>query len=299
MEEQKSRILVVDDIKTNVELMRAILEETYEVYTVTDGAKAVGLATELLPDLILLDVMMPEVDGFEVCRQLKESDQTRDIPVIFVTALDDQVDEKKGLEVGAIDYLAKPVNAAIVTARVRNHIRLKKYSDMLKHQAMVDGLTGLANRRRFDEYIDIEWKRGTRSGTSMSILMLDVDFFKKYNDRYGHLSGDDCLCKVAGAIKAVLTRPSDIAARYGGEEFAVILPETQMEGALKVAGSVKESIESLQIPHESSETAKHVTVSIGLCCMEPSIFESVDGFIACADAKLYEAKKEGRNKIAW
>ncbi|MDW7672533.1 MAG: diguanylate cyclase [Bacillota bacterium] len=294
----KQTVLIVDDSAINVHILEKLLEDEVDVKAATDGRTALEIAfSDHPPDLILLDVMMPDVDGYTVCRMLKGAPETRDIPIIFVTALNLDEDEAKGLEMGAIDYIIKPYNAAIVKARVRNHLELKRYRDLLKNASHVDGLTGIANRRRFDETIETEWKRAFRDRKPLSLLMVDIDFFKPYNDAYGHLAGDECLRKIAATLADSLKRPGDLAARYGGEEFACVLPGVDASGAQKIARRIQAAIQELAIPHRGAATHTHVTASIGAATLMPAGRGGWENLVAQADKALYQAKKQGRDRM--
>jgi len=251
----RPRILVVDDQPTNIQTLYQVLKGEYDVAMATDGQQAIALCQRRPPDLVLLDVVMPGIDGFEVCKRLKADSATRDVPVIFVTARDSTEDETQGLEVGAVDFITKPVNPPVVRARVRTHISLKRQADLLRSMAFNDGLTGVANRRWFDERLQVEWLRCRRNKLPMSLILLDLDHFKPYNDRYGHQAGDDCLRAVAAAMAARLGRPADLLARYGGEEFVCLLPETPMEGARAKADDFGRAVFELNIAHADSGTA--------------------------------------------
>ena len=240
---------------------------------------------------------MPGMDGYEVCRRLKESPETKRIPVIFVTALTDETDEAKGIEIGAIDYVTKPVNATIVIARTRNHLELKRYRDYLTEIAFVDGLTEIANRRRFDENIEMEWQRARRSGDWLSVVLLDIDHFKQFNDTYGHQAGDDCLKKVAKALKKALNHPADVIARYGGEEFVGILPQTDAAGAEALGNTLRQTVAALNIPHKASSAADHVTISVGTASVEVPKDGDYSALIEAANKNLYKAKESGRNCV--
>jgi len=297
MENKRHTILIVDDMPANIEVLDNVLADDYEILFATTGADAVEIATDQLPDIILLDVVMPDMDGYEVCARLKANPQTRDIPIIFITAMNQEEEESRGLNAGGIDYITKPIRPSIVRARVRNHLELKQYRDYLKELSALDGLTGIANRRKFDECLDYEWRRARRNQTPISLLMVDIDFFKSYNDHYGHLAGDDCLKRLAQILKETARRPADLAARYGGEEFALLLPETDIAGALRVAERLQERIKSAHIPHEFSPVASHVTLSIGVAATVPSDSQLSQQLIESADSCLYAAKKGGRNRI--
>lgn len=297
MERGKQTILIVDDTPQNIEILNEVLGDEYEILCATEGKEGLALALAEQPDLILLDVMMPEMDGYEMCRQLKEEPRTRAIPVIFITAMSQEDDEAKGLEIGAIDYLTKPISPPIVRARVRNHLELKRHRDILESISHIDGLTGIANRRQFDRVLDQEWRRAIRTRTPISLVMMDIDCFKEFNDCYGHLAGDDCLKSIAAAFDATLNRPGDLIARYGGEEFACILPETDASGARQVAERLHAAVLALCAPHRDSAVANQVTISVGVATMIPAAASQPDQLIAEADRHLYLAKKGGRNRI--
>ena len=291
-----SRILIVDDNEINTRLLAGLLEDEYKILTAKDGKEGFETALAESPDLILLDVTMPGMDGYTACEELKTNAQTRNIPIIFVTAMDEMEDEARGLELGAIDYITKPFSPQIVKARVRNHLELKLYRDRLMKMSMYDGLTQIPNRRQFDQTAGQEWQRGIRKQQPMSLLLLDIDFFKQYNDFYGHLKGDDCLKQVATSVTKQLHRPTDLAARYGGEEFACVLPETDAEGAQHVAQRIVESMEALNIEHQKSAVCPHVTVSIGIVSAMPDPEVDLLDFIQESDKALYQAKQSGRNR---
>jgi diguanylate cyclase (GGDEF)-like protein len=240
---------------------------------------------------------MPDMDGYEVCRRLKAHPRTRNVPVIFITALNEESDETHGLEVGAIDYISKPISAPIVKARVRNHLELKRYRDILENLSTLDGLTGIANRRRLDECLTQEWLRGRRNQSPLSVCLLDIDFFKRFNDRYGHAAGDDCLRRVALALASVTRRAADLVARYGGEEFVCVLPDTDAAGAALLADRCRAAVAALAIPHVESNAAKHVTVSGGVATETPTDESSPAHLLEAADRLLYQAKHAGRNRI--
>ncbi|MBK1648148.1 diguanylate cyclase [Rhabdochromatium marinum] len=293
------RILIVDDETSNIELIAEIFTEDHEVLFATDGIKALELATTTDPDLILLDVMLPGLDGFEICTRLKAEPHVSAIPVIFITGRDDTATETRGLALGAVDYITKPINPQIVRMRVSNHIELKRARDRLTQLATTDGLTGLANRRRFDEVLECEVQRHRRSSAPLTVLMLDIDHFKLYNDTYGHLRGDDCLRAIARTIEEALLRTTDLAARYGGEEFACILPNTGTSAAVTaIAERIRTQVMALKIPHETSPTAAYVTVSLGLTTHYCTASTQPQQLTAIADKQLYVAKAEGRNRYA-
>jgi diguanylate cyclase (GGDEF)-like protein len=289
-------VLIVDDQPINIQALYRIFAPDHRVLMATSGAKALAVCKDDPPDLVLLDVVMPEMDGHEVCARLKADEATRDIPVIFVTSHTDAEEETKGLELGAVDFIAKPVNPAVVRARVKTQLTLKTQNDLLRQMVFIDGLTGVANRRCFDERLGTEWRRAARHSSPLALLMLDVDHFKRYNDRYGHQSGDECLRRVASAIKGGLLRPGDLVARYGGEEFACILPATDFDGALTVAAGIEQRVRGLQIEHADSDVCQVVTLSIGVAFTMPEPEGDPARLLALADAQLYRAKHSGRGR---
>lgn len=291
-------ILIVDDDAGSVKILRSILKAEGEILFASDGTTALSMVRDHHPDLVLLDAEMPGLDGYDVCRQLKANDQTKDTAVIFVTSHGDLAHETWALEIGAVDFITKPINPPVVEARVRTHIRLKQQADQLRRLASLDGLTGLANRRVFDETLIKEMKRAIRYQTPLSLVLLDIDFFKLYNDHYGHLQGDVCLKAVARVLAGQSRRPGDTVARYGGEEFVAILPETDAAGVAHFADMLLQAVRSMQEPHAASHVAPHVTVSIGTAVLDPVRDDAPEKLIARADAALYRAKQGGRNRVA-
>jgi diguanylate cyclase (GGDEF)-like protein len=240
---------------------------------------------------------MPEKDGYQVCHELKQGDKTRDIPVIFVTANNQEEDESRGFEAGVVDYITKPVRASIVKARVRTQLELKRYQDHLKSLSTIDGLTGIANRRKFDETLETEWRRARRNQSALSLIMMDIDYFKAYNDNYGHLAGDECLKRLASELGEICRRPADLFSRYGGEEFVMLLPDIDSRGAASMADRVQEKVRGIRIPHAYSLVADHVTFSMGVATMVPQDDQTQFDLINAADNLLYIAKQNGRNQI--
>ncbi len=294
---EKQKILIVDDIALNIQVLNETLQAEYQVFFATEGHEALKVAESLNPDIILLDIMMPDIDGYETCRRIKQHPVLKDTPVIFITALDEAQYETTGLHIGAVDYITKPFNPEIVKLRIKNHLELKRHRDILMNLSHIDGLTNIANRRAFDEALEREWLRAKRSGRTLSILMLDIDYFKKFNDTLGHAAGDECLKDVAKTIKGSLMRPSDIAARYGGEEFVCLLPETDIKGAMHTAENIMTNIKRLNILHPSSEICSIVTVSIGIASALPTDDSDSNELLQSADKALYAAKSLGRNRI--
>ena len=292
-----SKILIIDDEVVNIEVLAVVLEKQADIHFATSGEMALDLLSRINIDLILLDVQMPVMDGYEICRKLKSEPQTSNIPVIFVSGKTNQDDEAAGLGCGAIDYITKPVNPLIVRARVQNHLELKKYRDKLESQTFIDGLTGISNRRFFDEKLDEEWKRCIRDKSPLSIIIADIDYFKPYNDHYGHVAGDECLQKVASALHNVINRPADYVTRYGGEEFAVILSGSDIDAATHVASRLQYAIKALEEPHATSLVGKNISMSFGVASLIPTNDSIAEDLIRAADKCLYKAKENGRDRI--
>ena len=290
------RILVVDDAMENIQILHAALQDEHEVLFAMDGPRALELVRTQHPDLILLDAVMPGMDGYAVCKELLAAPETADIPVIFVTALSSPEDETRALGAGAADFISKPVNAAVVRARVRTQLTVKRQRDALRAMVLLDALTGVANRRAFDERLEAEWRRCGRNRLPVALILVDIDHFKLYNDHYGHQAGDNTLLQVAGAMQRAAGRTQDLVARYGGEEFAILLPQLDARGAIGVAGRLKVELDRMAIPHLASPTAPYLTVSMGIACMTPGAHSLPADLIQVADALLYKAKAEGRNQ---
>jgi len=298
--EKESTILIVDDEPTNVQALAKLLKNDYRIQVANNGEKALAIARgSEQPDLILLDIQMKGMDGYEVCRQLKELPLTSTIPVIFVTGQNTISDEEKGFKLGAVDYISKPFYPTIVRARVGTHMNLKIKTDLLEQISMLDGLTGIPNRRYFDEQRQKEGKRALRERLPLSLIMMDIDHFKGYNDHYGHGAGDDCLQRVARALDNTLSRPADMIARYGGEEFVALLPNTNLEGASKVAEDLRCAVENLAVIHDYSSAARVVTLSLGVATLNTDANEAMlSELLKKADHALYKAKEAGRNRLA-
>lgn len=296
----RQRILIVDDEKFNRQILSELLLPDYEVFLAKDGEQAIACAKATPPpDLILLDVIMPGMDGYEVLRHLRADERTSGIPVMFVTGMCEEADETKGLDLGAVDYVSKPFRSAVVRARVRNHMSYIRQRKQLELDAFIDGLTGIPNRRRFDQTLDIEWRRANRHGTQLSLALLDVDYFKQYNDTYGHGAGDEALQRIAETMLPLLNRSGELVARYGGEEFALLLPETEPEAAIQIAERIRYAVETLNLRHEKSNAAPCVTISVGGVSLMPSTQATVAEILALADNRLYLAKRAGRNRVSW
>ena len=295
-EDVKHTILIVDDEAVNIRALSQVLLPEYAVYMARDGRTAIETAGNVIPDLILLDIIMPDMSGYEVITELKNSDRTREIPVIFITGLSGVEDEEKGFLLGAADYITKPFNNTIVRVRVRQHLQTLRQLRMIKRLGVIDPLTDISNRRGFNERLELEWARAIRDKSALSILMIDIDHFKRYNDTYGHPQGDALLQAIAGIFRQTLVRSTDYAARWGGEEFAVLLPGTAIDGALKIAERIRSNVEGATVPcADGSDT--HVTVSIGAYSQTPASGDLTNDFVAGADKALYAAKESGRNKV--
>jgi diguanylate cyclase (GGDEF)-like protein len=294
--QSQNRILIIDDSVDTIRLLSSMLKNQAQILFATTGADGIKLARQHHPQLILLDVEMPEMDGHAVCNALKDDIDTRDCAVIFVTARASMESEVAGLEAGAVDFIAKPLNPPVVRARVSTHLKLQHNSAALQQLANLDGMTGLYNRRFFDERLEQEFLRHRRQNMPLSLAFIDIDHFKRYNDYYGHQAGDLCLKIVANAISKATRRPGEIVARYGGEEFVVILPHTSSEDANKFGEWMCEHIRKLQIEHASPDVGGEVTISVGISCLIPGTSDSAYKLLDRADQALYQAKSSGRNR---
>jgi len=293
----KQTILIVDDSLLNLKILSEELKEEYNVLTATNGKDAINIiSSKNTPSLILLDVLMPDIDGYTLCKKIRSMPIAKDIPIIFVTSMDRERDEEYGLSLGAIDYIKKPCNIAIIKARIKNHLELKMYRDLYKEISMLDGLTQIPNRRRFDDKLKTEWEKARQNGEYISVLLVDIDYFKSYNDSYGHLIGDEILKKVAVTIKETMDNPTFLAARWGGEEFACVLPETNKAGAIDMGERIRENIMKLNIEHITSLTENVLTVSVGSATVIPGD-EDFNFILNRADEALYRAKSLGRNIV--
>lgn len=307
------KALVIDDTLTSMAVICHQLRKIgIEPLSANDGLKGIEIFKEQRPDLVLLDVIMPGIDGYETAKRMRQLERDGEwTPILFLTARTSDEDLERGIAVGGDDYLVKPVSEIVLTAKVRamQRIAQMRYSLVVLTRRLdeanrelirlssVDGLTGISNRRQFDEFLAREWSRGVRGASPMSLLMCDVDFFKQYNDHYGHPAGDECLKTVARVLKTGVHRPADMVARYGGEEFVVVLPDTDAAGAQSVAEELRAALENLAIPHEGSSLGL-VTISIGVACSVPQHKSgTAEQLIADADAALYLAKQAGRNQV--
>ena len=292
----KNTILIVDDNKVSRTVLSRILSKEYDIYSAPDGETAIRMANEHMPDLILLDILMPEIDGYQVFSGLRNSKKTAHIPIIFITGLINHDDEQKGLELGAVDYIHKPFVDTIVKLRIHNQIQIVNHLRTIEHLSMIDQLTMLPNRRNFDERLQAEWGRAIREKLPLCLLLIDIDHFKKHNDTYGHQHGDKVLFQIAQVISKTLKRPADFAARWGGEEFAVLLPNTDSKGGLGISEQIRKNIQEMQIDLDDG-TSTTVTASIGFNSCTPLHESALKDFFSKSDNALYGAKETGRNRV--
>ena len=299
MEFKKPTILVVDDMTTTLLLIHDLLKDTYEVKIAKSGAKALEILESPNDiDLILLDIEMPDMNGYDVCKRIKNNETIKNIPIIFITGRTSQEDEEYGLNLGAIDYITKPFNKAIVKLRIKNYLDLKIKNDMLEKLSMYDGLTNIRNRRFFDETFEKTFSEIKRDKKSLAVLMIDIDFFKPYNDNYGHGQGDETLRKVAKALEKTIKRASDFVARYGGEEFVILLKDIKKDGVEAVANNLLNAVRELKITHEFSKIENYVTISIGASFYNSNSDVTKLELLLKADETLYSVKNSGRNNFA-
>lgn len=305
-------ILVIDDDRyMRLQLSQMVQQEGYRVEAVNDGEQGLEAYQRLRPNLILVDAMMPVMDGFACCKQLQTLPESESTPILMITGLEDQASVDQAFDVGAVDYVTKPIHWPVLRQRMRRVLREAQLSQALSQSnqelqqanqelyrlAIIDGLTQVANRRRFDDYLQQEWQRLSREQNSLSLILGDVDFFKAYNDNYGHQAGDQCLQKVAKAFSLAATRPADLVARYGGEEFAIILPNTLAPAALGVPRQIQDNLSAFKIPHAQSKVSDYVTLSLGIAGIIPSSRTSPKELIVAADRALYQAKNKGRDRV--
>lgn len=293
----RPKLLVVDDQRINILVLNELFRNDCEVFMATNGEQALQICRAQLPDLVLLDVQMDGIDGFEVCRRLKADAESRNIPVIFITAQGGEADEVRGLQLGAVDFIAKPINPVIVRARVQTHLTLKLQSDLLRSMALFDGLTGVPNRRKFDEQLVRDWRQSQREQTALSVILIDVDHFKRYNDHYGHQAGDAALQAVARVLDGTLKRPHDLLARYGGEEFVGVLPNTGLSEAVELAERMQAGVRALNLEHSGSPEAQVVTISLGVATVVARSDLAPQALVEAADQQLYAAKQAGRARV--
>lgn len=309
MNVEAAAVLVVDDDPMAREVLtRRLARLGHAATPVADGRQALQILGRQAFDLVLLDLRMPGLDGFQVLRAIRERFSLAHLPVIMVTSADDTESIVQALELGANDYITKPLDFPVALARIRGLLLLRQVvraleaaNEKLEQLSFLDGLTNIANRRRFDEFLAGEWRRAVREGVPLSLIFIDIDFFKAFNDHYGHEAGDEVLRRVATALSGILNRPADLVARYGGEEFVAVLPGTDAKGAAFIAERLRAAVEGLGIPHAASPVAPHVTVSLGVATLVPLRGSAPEALLAAADQALYQAKREGRNRVrsAW
>lgn len=306
------KILVIEDSASSLSIFCHQIERIgIKPIPAANGSAGIELFLSERPDLVLLDIVLPDIDGFEVARRIRQFERPGDwTPIIFLTALNSDEDLEKGIAAGGDDYLYKPASAIVLGAKIRAMQRivqmrqsllvatrkLDNANQELRRLTSLDGLTGIANRRHFDEVLDREWRRALRQGKELSILMCDIDYFKKYNDHYGHQDGDECLRLVAQALSETMDRGGDLIARYGGEEFIAALPDTSSGGALFVAERMRQAIAELKLPHAGSPCG-HITASFGIASVLPTAETTSRKLVGAADRALYQAKLEGKNRV--
>ncbi|AHH12438.1 Response regulatory protein [Borrelia hermsii YBT] len=295
---ESQKLLLVDDTPTNLDLLIDILQYNYEIRVAINGFDALKQVEIASPDLILLDVLLPDISGYEVCKRLKNDPETRDIPVIFISSRDSTDAQLEGFNVGGVDYILKPFNGRIIDARIKTHLELKRLRDYFKNLARIDGLTQIPNRRFFTDKFAKSWMQALEHKRNVIVGMLDIDYFKKYNDNYGHTNGDECLKLIARSLNKIAIKYNIDTARYGGEEFILFSVNKSLEEMISIVSILVEDIRNLEIVHEHSSISKFVTVSVGLAEQIPhdSNFTNI---IKLADDKLYEAKISGRNQFKY
>lgn len=297
MDSLDAKILVVDDEKANRRILKELLQDQATIIFAKNGEQAIELAKKHVPDLMLLDVIMPDKSGFEVIEEIKNNPITMGISVIFITGLANSDDEEKGFNLGGCDYIYKPFKANIVIARVLMHLELIMQRKMLDEIAHLDALTGISNRRKMDLVLNDELSANRRDTKQLAVALFDIDYFKPYNDNYGHGAGDIALKKVAASAREVLQRPRDFVARYGGEEFVIVLPNSDIEGTKLVINNVMRSLAEKEIKHEFSEISSYLTISVGAVLVNKTQPVSQEEALLQADKLLYQAKKNGRNQL--
>lgn len=316
------KVLLVDDQPMIAEGIRRMLadEEDITLHYCQDPSQAINMALEVQPTIILQDLVLPDIDGMTIVRFFRANENTREIPIIVLSSNEDPKTKSEAFGFGANDYIVKLPDKIELIARIRSHSKqylaqlerdaaffalremqkqLEKSNAELKRISAIDGLTGIANRRSFNETLEREWKRACREKTMIAMILIDIDHFKLYNDTYGHLKGDECLQQVARTLQKTVSRPADLVARYGGEEFSLILPLTDKKGAMYLAENMKAAVAALQLEHSSSKTGKYVTISQGVVTLVPSAEQDSQDFIQMADKALYRAKENGRDQAVF
>ncbi|MDH2432313.1 diguanylate cyclase [Pokkaliibacter sp. MBI-7] len=291
-------VLIVDDEKSNLKILSDLLRDDVRVILAKSGEQAIAKAEQYRPDLVLLDIVMPKMNGFDVIQHLKQQASTSTIPVIFVSALGDTDNEVRGFDLGACDYIQKPFQSSLVRARVKLHLQLAKQRLLLEKLANIDPLTAIANRRKFSDKLQLEWSRCQQDDRPLSLVMIDIDYFKQFNDRYGHAAGDEALSKVAQALEGQLERSTDFVARYGGEEFVLVLPDTDQNDAQAIVERCRAAVAALKIRHETAG-GECLTISLGGATCSGRDGEAHEQLLQRADAMLYQAKQQGRDCVVW
>ncbi|MDX8387175.1 MAG: diguanylate cyclase [Ghiorsea sp.] len=310
----------IDDQRSVTSAMEKMLEDVnyLNIHTCNKPENAIEAILKIGPTVILLDMHMPVTSGQDILQQLQHHDATKDIPALILTMDTSSKTKQNAFHMGANDYLIKTPDKNELVLRLRYHTRsyidhlereatykalleskqkLKESIEELERSSYLDSLTGISNRRSFDKYFEVEWQRALRETTPLSLIFIDVDFFKQYNDFYGHLAGDDCLKEIASSLQKSLQRPTDLVSRYGGEEFVVVLPSTHGQGAMLIAERLRKNIEALNLDHAESKGFDIVTVSLGTVTTSPMVKHHSRDFIHMADTALYEAKQNGRNQV--
>lgn len=292
---QRARVLLVEDSEFNRKLLEDYFSSIYTFKSLSQGKGFFEEVKTFKPDLILMDIVLPDADGFDLIEELKEVKGQRDIPVIFITSKTSVENEDRGLALGAVDYITKPYFLPVLARRLRTHIELKKRGELLEKLASIDPLTSLQNRRRFEEVFDTEWRRARRDKASLALLIADIDHFKSYNDQYGHNFGDEVLIRVAMSLSEQLNRPADSISRWGGEEFAILLPDTDESGLAIVAEKMHTAVKSMEIDNKGTGNSNKLSISLGGSCCSPFVEKNPLEFFTYTDELLYEAKNNGRN----
>ncbi|MDR1903271.1 MAG: diguanylate cyclase [Treponema sp.] len=292
----KYKILIVDSETIDLIELNHIFKSEYSVYTAKSGNTALQIAEEEKPDFILLDIQMPDMDGFEVLTQLKENSITRNIPVIFIAGLNSGEIEERGFLLGAVDYIKKPFKPAIIKARVRTHMEMVNQIRAIEQLGLTDPVTDIPNRKSFNERIEMEWRRAKRENKPITLLIIDIDNFRNYNDTYGYPQGDKMLKEAARVIMSNTKRPADFPALLGGEEFGVILPDTGLDPAIEIAENIRKNIEAMRVPDADESILTQVTICIGVYTVTPMMKDMLDDFISNARQNLRTAKSLGKNR---
>ncbi len=291
------KLLIIDADAANLQVLCQTFEGDHQVFKTTRGAKGLALALEKRPDLVLLDANVQDLESHEIAQQIKAHDDTKDIPIIYMAGRQDSAAETRALALGAVDVLSKPINPPLARARIRLHLSLRRQAEQLRSMARIDGLTGVYNRKHFDERFELEFRRALRGQSALALMLIDIDELRSYNDRYGHETADECIRRVASALKASLKRAADLLARFDGDQFACVLPEVRLDNALAFAQTLAYAVRDLNLAHAGSHTAAVVTVSVGVAVFEPNDRCTAPQLLAAAQDALARSKKEGRARV--